>query len=65
MVQLLNLYMTVGKKTLALTIPTVVNKVMSLVFNMMSRFVTGRGKQDLSFLTRDQTQSLGSESLES
>ena len=38
MVQLLNLYMTTGK-TIALTIWTYVNKVMSLLFNTLSRFV--------------------------
>ena len=53
MVQLLNSYVTIGKKNIALTIQTVVNKAMSLLFNTMSRFVTGRGQQDLSFLTRD------------
>ena len=39
MVQLSHLYMTVGK-TIALTIRTFVGKVMSLLFNMLSRFVT-------------------------
>ena len=38
MVQLSYLYMTIGK-TIALTIWTFVNKVMSLLFNMLSRFV--------------------------
>ena len=38
MVQLLQLYMTTGK-TLALTKQTFVGKVMSLLFNTMSRFV--------------------------
>ena len=38
MVQLLHLYMTTGK-TIALTIGTLVGKVMSLLFNMLSRFV--------------------------
>ena len=38
MVQLLHLYMTTGK-TIALTAWTFVNKVMSLIFNMLSRFV--------------------------
>ena len=38
MVQLSNLYMTTGK-TIALTIWTFVGKVMSLLFNMLSRFV--------------------------
>ena len=38
MVQLSHLYMTTGK-TIALTIKTFVGKVMSLVFNMLSRFV--------------------------
>ena len=39
MVQLLHLYMTIGK-TIALTTWTFVDKVMSLLFNMLSRFVT-------------------------
>ena len=39
MVQLSHLYMTVGK-SITLTIWTSVGKVMSLVFNMLSRFVT-------------------------
>ena len=38
MVQLSHLYMATGK-TIALTIWTFVNKVMSLLFNMLSRFV--------------------------
>ena len=38
MVQLPYLYMTIGK-TIALTIRTFAGKVMSLVFNMLSRFV--------------------------
>ena len=38
MVQLLHLYMTTGK-TIALTIWIFVGKVMSLLFNMLSRFV--------------------------
>ena len=39
MVQLSHLYMTTGK-TIALTIWTFVSKVMSLLFNILSRFVT-------------------------
>ena len=39
-VQLLHPYMTTGEKTIALTIQTFVNKVMSLLFNMLPRFVT-------------------------
>ena len=39
MVQLSHLYMTTGK-TIALTIQTFVGKVISLIFNMLSRFVT-------------------------
>ena len=39
MVQLLHPYMTTGK-TIALTIQTFVGKVVSLLFNMVSRFVT-------------------------
>ena len=38
MVQLSHPYMTIGK-TIALTICTFVNKLMSLFFNMLSRFV--------------------------
>ena len=38
MIQLSNPYMTTGK-TIALTIQTFVGKVMSLLFNMLSRFV--------------------------
>ena len=38
MVQLSHQYMTTGK-TIALTIQTFVGKVMSLLFNMLSRFV--------------------------
>ena len=38
MVQLSNAYMTTGK-TIALTIQIFVSKVMSLLFNMLSRFV--------------------------
>ena len=38
MVQLSHLYMTIGK-TIALTIQTFVRKVISLLFNMLSRFV--------------------------
>ena len=38
MVQLSHLYMTTGK-TIALTIQTFVSKVMSLLFNILSRFV--------------------------
>ena len=38
MVQLLHPYMTTGK-TIALTIQTFVSKAMSLLFNMLSRFV--------------------------
>ena len=48
MVQLSQLYMTRGK-TIALTIWTFVEKVMSLLFNMLSRFVLAfsRGKSVL------------------
>ena len=42
MVQLSHLYMTTGK-TIALTIQTFVSRVMSLLFNMLSRFVIGEG----------------------
>ena len=40
LVQLSHLYMTIGK-TIALTIWTFVAKVMSLLFNMLPRFVIG------------------------
>jgi len=46
MVQLSYLYMTMGK-TIALTVRNFVGKVMSLVFNMLSRFV-------IAFLPRSQ-----------
>ena len=39
MVQLLYLHMTIGK-TIALTVRTFVGKLMSLLFNMLSRFVS-------------------------
>ena len=39
MVQLLHQYMTTGGKTIALTIQTFVGKVMSLLFNMLTRFI--------------------------
>ena len=39
MVQLSHRYMTTGKKTIALTTWTFVSKVMSLLFNTLSRFV--------------------------
>ena len=42
MVQLSHPYMTTGK-TIALTIQTFVKKVMSLLFNMLSRLVIGEG----------------------
>ena len=41
MVQLSHLYMTTGK-TIALTLWTFVGKVMSLLFNMLSRFVSAQ-----------------------
>ena len=47
MVQLLHPYMTIGK-TIALTRWTFVNKVMSLAFNMLSRFV-------IAFLPRSES----------
>ena len=42
MVQLSYLYMNAGK-TIALTIWTIVGKVMPLLFNMLSRLVMGEG----------------------
>ena len=42
MIQLSQTYMTTGK-TIALTRRTFVSKVMSLFFNMLSRFVIGEG----------------------
>ena len=44
-VQLSHIYMTTGK-TIALTIQTFVSKVMSLLFNMLSRFI-------IAFLSRN------------
>ena len=46
MVQISQSYMTTGK-TIALTIWTLVGKVMSLLFNMLSRFVIA--KEQVSF----------------
>ena len=46
MVQLSHMCMTTGK-TIALTILTSVSKVMSLLFNVMSRFVIGGGNDNL------------------
>ena len=50
MVQLLHSYMTIGK-TIALTIQTFVGKVMSLLFNALSRFVCHgfSSKEQVSF----------------
>ena len=42
MVQFSQPYVTTGK-TIALTIRTFVSRVMSLLFNMLSRFVIGEG----------------------
>ena len=42
MTQLTHLYITTGK-TIVLTLQTFVSKVMSLLFNMLSRFVIGEG----------------------
>ena len=39
LVQLLDPYMTTGETTIALSMHTIVSKVMSLLFNMQSRFV--------------------------
>ena len=47
MVQLSHLYMTIGK-TVTLVIQTFVSKVLSLLFNMLSRFV-------IAFLPRDKS----------
>ena len=52
MVQLSHLYMTT-EKTIALTIWTFFGKVMSLLFNMLSRFVIGspsKEKPNLNFM---------------
>ena len=55
------MYMTAGK-TVALTILTFVSKVISLLFNVMSRFVIGGGNDNLLvFLPRE---SHGQRSLE-
>ena len=48
MVQLSHPYMTIGK-TIALTRQTFVGKVMSLLFNMLSRFVSFSSKKQASF----------------
>ena len=48
MVQLSHLYMTTGK-TIALIIQTSVSKVMSLLFNMLSKFVSFPSKQQVFF----------------
>ena len=42
MTQLTHLYITTGE-TIVLTLQTFVSKVMSLLFNMLSRFVIGEG----------------------
>ena len=47
MVQLSHLYMTIGKTT-ASTIWTFVGKVMSLLFDMWSRFVSFPSKEQVS-----------------
>ena len=47
MVQLSHPYMTTGK-TIALTRQTFVGKVMSLIFNMLSRFVSFSSKEQVS-----------------
>ena len=51
MVQFSHTYMTTGK-TIALTIQTFVSKVMSLIFNMLSRFITAffKGASSCSLL---------------
>ena len=57
MVQLSHLYMSTGK-TIALTIWTFVDKVMSLLFNTVSRFVTLMAKSEeepKNFLMRVKT----------
>ena len=51
MVQLSNLYITTGK-TIALSIWTFVGKIMSLLFNMLSRFV-------IAFLPRSKNLAVG------
>ena len=48
MVQLSYPYMTPGKKNIALTIWTFVNKVMSLLFNMLSRLSSFSSKEQAS-----------------
>ena len=58
MVQLSYLYMTTGK-TIALNIQTFVGKVMSLLFNTLSRFVTAfvpRSKHLLILMTESKEQ---------
>ena len=49
MIQLSHLYMTTGK-TIALTRQSFVGKVMSLLFNMLTRFVIFSSKNQVSFL---------------
>ena len=48
MIQLSHVYMTTGK-TIALTISNFVGQVMSLLFNMLSKFVSFPSKQQVSF----------------
>ena len=48
MIQLSHPYMTTGK-TIALTIWTIVSKVMSLLFNMLARLVIAFFKKQMSF----------------
>ena len=51
MVQLSHLYMTTGK-TIALTRQTFVSKVISLLFNMLSKFViTFKEEEFFNFIT--------------
>ena len=54
MVQLSHPYMT-PRKTIALTIQTFVDKVMSLLFNMLSRLVIGEGSCESLRLQGDPT----------
>ena len=54
MVQLSHPYMTTGKN-IALTIQTFINKMISLLFNILSRFVQNEAGQRLTELCQENT----------
>ena len=58
-VQLSHMYLTTGK-TIALTRQTFVGKVMSLLFNMLSRFVIGEGNGNTPVFLPGESQGRGS-----